>query len=42
MIRLLCMIFFCPDCGAYYIGKTENSLYEKTVEHAWTDNNSAV
>ena len=34
--------FSCPGCGANYIGKTERTLYERTVEHAWTDNNSAV
>ena len=28
--------------GANYMGKTERTLYERTVEHAWTDNNSAV
>ena len=31
----------CPSCGASYIGKTE-TLYERTVEHAWTDKNSAI
>ena len=34
--------FLCPGCGAIYIGKTERALYERTVEHAWTDNKSAV
>ena len=34
--------FSCRGCGANYIGKTERTLYERTVEHAWTDNNSAV
>ena len=34
--------FSCPCCGANYIGKTERTLYERKVEHAWTDNNSAV
>ena len=34
--------FSCPSCGANYIGKTERTLCERTVEHAWTDNNSAV
>ena len=34
--------FSYPGCGANYIGKTERTLYEKTVEHAWVDNNSAV
>ena len=29
--------FSCPGCGANYIGKTERTLYERTVEHAWTD-----
>ena len=30
--------FSCPGCGTNYIGKTERTLYERTVEHAWTDN----
>ena len=34
--------FSCSGCGVNYIGKTERTLYEKTVEYAWTDNNSAV
>ena len=34
--------FFCLGCGASYIGKTGRTLYERTLEHAWTDNNSAV
>ena len=34
--------FSCPGCNANYIGKMERTLYERTVEHAWTDNNSAV
>ena len=34
--------FSCPGCGANYIGKTGRILSERTVEHAWTDNNSAV
>ena len=34
--------FSSPGCGANYIGKTIRTLYERTVAHAWTDNNSAV
>ena len=34
--------FSCPGCGANYIGKTERTLYQRTVGHAWIDNNSAV
>ena len=34
--------FSCPRCGANYIGKTERTLHEKTVEHVWTFKNSAV
>ena len=34
--------FSCPGCGANYICKTQRTLYERAVEHAWTDNNSAV
>ena len=34
--------FPCPGCDANYIGKTERTLYERTVEHAWTDNNIVI
>lgn len=34
--------FVCPGCGAKYIGKTERTLHERTVEHAWSDKCSAV
>ena len=34
--------FSCLGCSANYIGKTEKTLYERTVEHAWTDNGSAI
>ena len=30
--------FSCHGCGANYTGKTERTLYERTVEYAWTDN----
>ena len=42
VIRLLFMIFFYLGYGANYIGKTEGTLYERTAEHAWTDNDYAV
>ena len=32
----------CPTEGANYIGKTERMLFERTVQHAWIDNNIAV
>ena len=34
--------FTCPGCGANYVRKTERTLYERCVEHAWSDQNSAV
>ena len=34
--------FSWSGCGANYIGKIERTLYDRTVEHAWTDNYSAV
>ena len=34
--------FTCPDCGANYVGETERTLYERCVEHAWSDQNSVV
>ena len=30
----------CPGCGANYVGKTKRKLYERYVEHAWSDQNS--
>ena len=29
-----------PGCGANYVEKTERTLYERCVEHAWSDQNS--
>ena len=34
--------FICPGCGSCYVGKTERTLYERTLEHGWNDPNSAV
>ena len=34
--------FMCPGCGANYVGETERKLYERCVEHAWSDQNSVV
>ena len=27
--------FVCPGCSANYVGKTERTLFERNVEHAW-------
>ena len=32
----------CPGCGANYVGKTERMLYDRCVEHAWSDQNRVV
>jgi len=34
--------FSCPGCDQSYIGKTNRTLKERTIEHAWDDNNSVV
>ena len=34
--------YSCPGCCASYIGKTESTLFNRTREHAWTDQKSAV
>ena len=34
--------FTCPGCNINYIGKTERTLNERTIEHAWSDKNSAI
>ena len=33
--------FYCRDCCANYIDK-QKRFYERSVEHDWTDNNSAI
>ena len=32
----------CPGCGCSYIGKTDRTLFERTSEHAWSDQSSIV
>ena len=34
--------FVWPGCSANYDGKTERTLFERNVEHAWSDKDSAV
>ena len=31
--------FVCPGCSSSYIGKTERTLWERTKEHAYKNNN---
>ena len=32
----------CPGCDSSYIGKTENTLFNRTKEHAWCQKDSAI
>ena len=34
--------FLYPGCSANYVGKTERTLFERNVEHAWNDKDSVV
>ena len=34
--------FNCPGCCTSYIGKTQRTLHERCIEHAWSDKESAV
>ena len=34
--------FMCSGCGANYVGKTKRTLYERCVEHEWSDQYSTV
>ena len=34
--------FNCPECCASYVGKTQQTLHERCIEHAWSDKDSAV
>ena len=39
-----CLVYqySCPGCCKSYIGKTESTLSNRTMEHAWKDQKSAV
>ena len=32
----------CPGCAEKYIGKTESPLHNRTIQHAWTQKDSAI
>ena len=32
----------CAGCGASYVGKTENTLFNRTKEHGWKQKDSAI
>jgi hypothetical protein len=32
----------CPGCGASYVGKTERTIRERSIEHAWSDAESPM
>ena len=34
--------FTCPGCNANYVGNTEITLYEKSVELAWKEKSSTI
>ena len=34
--------FKCPGCSELYVGKTNRTLYKRTLEHAWEKKDSAV
>ena len=34
--------FNSPGCCASYVGKTQLTLHERWIQHAWSDKNSAV
>ena len=34
--------YSCPGCGESYVGKTRNTLFNRTVQHGWTQKDSSV
>ena len=34
--------YACPGCNSSYIGKTENTLFNRTKEHGWSQKDSAI
>ena len=34
--------YACPGCKSSYIGKTDNTLYNRTKEHGWSQKDSAI
>ena len=34
--------FKCPGCSELYVGKTNRTLFKRTLEHAWENKDSAI
>ena len=34
--------YSCPGCAKSYIGKTDNTLFNRTKQHGWSDKDSAI
>ena len=34
--------YVCPGCKSSYVGKTENTLFNRTKEHGWCQKDSAI
>ncbi len=34
--------YTCPGCNSAYIGKTENTLFNRTKQHGWCQSDSAI
>ena len=34
--------YTCPGCAGTYIGKTNNTLWNRTIQHAWTQKDSSI
>ena len=34
--------YSCPGCNSAYIGKTENTMFNRTKQHGWTQPESAI
>ena len=34
--------YSCPGCGEKYVGKTENTVFNRTKQHGWTQKDSAI
>ena len=34
--------YTCPGCNSAYVGKTENTMFNRTKQHGWTQPDSAI
>ena len=42
LLWVILILFIIPGCNKLYIGNTESTVFNRTKEHCWYDNKSAI